>query len=165
MRQRVPYQRQQKGRATPRTRTHITGTASVRYLPSGLFIQLEAPWNEPFQREMKKSIPTKKRIWDNNDKCWYIIKDQFDKLAHLLDKFYTETILLDFPDQEVKNDSWTKLFLIPGAPIELVQSAYKVMSKKHHPDLGGSTEKMQNLNLAYKDIMGELTEKGGQDNV
>lgn len=141
-----------------RASSYSTGTASVRYLPSGLFVQLEAPWNKSFQDDMKKSIPTKKRVWDNNDKCWYIVKDQFDKLSHLLDKYYQETILLDFPQQEVSNDYWSKLYLIPGAPVEIIQAVYKILCKKYHPDLGGDVEKMQAINIAHKEILGELGE-------
>ena len=139
--------------------SRLTGVASIRYLPSGLFIQLEAPYNRPFTDELKKSVPAKKRMWDNNDKCWYVVKDQFDKLTHLMDKHYDETILLDFPEQEVSNDSWSKLFLIEGAPLGIVQAAYKVLSKKYHPDLGGDVVKMQELNVAHKDILGEFAEK------
>ena len=143
---------------TPRRRpqSRLTGVASVRYLPSGLFIQLEAPYNKPFTDEMKKSVPAKKRMWDNNDKCWYVVKDQFDKLTHLLDKYYDETILLDFPQQEVASDSWTKLYLIPGAPLDIVQAVYRVLSKKYHPDMGGDVLKMTEINVAHKEILGEL---------
>jgi len=134
-----------------------SGVASVRYLPSGLFTQLEAPWNKPFQEEMKKSIPAKKRMWDNNDKCWYIVRDQFDKLTHLLDKHYDETILLDFPAADVSPETGAKLFLLEGAPIELVQAAYRIMAKKHHPDIGGDPLKMVEINAAYKELMGEFS--------
>ena len=145
---------------TPRRSARsITGTASLRYLPSGMFLQLEAPWNKLFQDEMKKSIPAKKRVWDNNDKCWYIIRDQFDKLSHLMDKHYDETILLDFPPQDVSHDAWSKLFLIPGAPLDVVQAVYKTLCKTYHPDKGGSTLKMQELNTAHGEILGEFSEK------
>jgi len=133
-----------------------SGVASVRYLPSGLFLQLENPFNKPFQDEMKKSIPSKKRTWDNNDSAWYIVRDQFDKLSHLLDKHFDETILLDFPAVEVASDTAAKLFLLEGAPIELVQAAYRIMAKKHHPDIGGDPLKMAEINTAYKELMGEF---------
>jgi len=106
----TPYTAQKpRQRVASQRRRGPTGVASLRYLPSGLFIQLEAPYNKPFTEELKKSLPSKKRMWDNNDKCWYVVKDQFDKLAHLLDKHYTETILLDFPAQEVATDAWSKV--------------------------------------------------------
>uniref|UniRef100_A0A6M3L7V7 Putative chaperone n=1 Tax=viral metagenome TaxID=1070528 RepID=A0A6M3L7V7_9ZZZZ len=141
--------------------------ASLRYLPNGGIIALEAPFDREFTESMKKSLPTKKRTWDANDKVWYVISDQLDKLCHLLDQYFDETILLDFPAAEVRNDSWTKLMLVEGAPMELIRAAYRVLSVKHHPDKGGDPERMKEINLAYKELMGGFvstngdTEKGG----
>ena len=122
-----------------------------------MFLIVEAPYNAEFTDTLKKSIPTKKRTWDASDKAWYVLRDQFDKLTHILSQYYDETILLDFPSNEVSSDSWGKLFLVKGAPIEIIQACYRVLSKKYHPDLGGSNEKMQELNVAYKELMGKFT--------
>jgi len=73
-------------------RSYGRKVAALRYLPSGLMLQLEAPYDRPFTDTLKKSIQTKKRIWDGNDKCWYIAKGQFDRVCHLLDQYYDETI-------------------------------------------------------------------------
>lgn len=132
--------------------------ASLRRLPSGIMLQLEVPYNADFNATMKKSIPAKKRQWDNNDKCWYLAADQFDKLTHLLDTYFDETLLLDFPAQEVATDAWAKLGLLPNAPLQLVQAAYRALSMIHHPDHGGDPAKMQEINLAHKEILGELQE-------
>ena len=147
-------------RISSQRRRGPTGVASLRYLPSGLFLQLEAPYNKPFTDELKKSLPSKKRMWDNNDKCWYVVKDQFDKLTHLLEKHYTETILLDFPEQETATDAWSVMWLLPGAPLEIVRAAFKALAVKYHPDRGGSVEDMQALNIAHTEILGEFAEKG-----
>uniref|UniRef100_A0A6M3K3A3 Chaperone n=1 Tax=viral metagenome TaxID=1070528 RepID=A0A6M3K3A3_9ZZZZ len=132
------------------------GTASLRHLPNGVFIQLEAPYNVAFQEEFKKSIISKKRMWDANDKSWYVVKDQFDKLCHLLDKFYDEVLLLDFPKNEVAEDAWSKLWLLPGAPLEVVRATYKALAMLYHPDRGGDDAVMKLINGAYKEILGEL---------
>jgi len=137
-------------------RSYGRKVAALRYLPSGLMLQLEAPYDRPFTDTLKKSIQTKKRIWDGNDKCWYIAKDQFDRVCHLLDQYYDETILLDFPAQEVSDSSWAKLYLLPGAPLEVVRSVYKALAQIHHPDRGGDVQTMQVINIAYKNILGEL---------
>lgn len=132
--------------------------ASLRLTENKLFIILEAPYNAEFTDTLKKSLPTKKRTWDGNDKAWYVVADQLDKLTHILDQYYDETILLDFPAQDVKSDAWSKLYLIEGAPIELIQAAYRVLAKKFHPDvMGGDGEKMKSVNVAYKELMGEFT--------
>jgi hypothetical protein len=40
------------------------------------------------------------------------------------------------------------LHVAQGAPVEVAESAYRVLSKQAHPDLGGSTAQMQRLNNA-----------------
>jgi len=130
---------------------------SLRYLPNGIMLQLEVPFHKEFTETLKQSITSKKRIWDNNDKCWYIVRDQLDKLCHILDKYFTETILLDFPAQDVSADAWSKLYLLEGAPLDLVRTAYKTLAKIYHPDKPtGDKDKMQAINVAYKELMGEF---------
>ena len=131
--------------------------ASLRLADNDIFIIVEAPYSAEFTETLKNSIPQKKRLWDANDKAWYVVRDQYDKLAHILDKYYDETILLNFPTQDLATDAWGKLFLVQGAPIELIQAAYRVLAKKHHPDMGGDPEKMKQVNAAYKELMGGFT--------
>jgi len=134
--------------------------ASLRYLPSGLMLQLEAPYDREFTDTLKKSIPAKKRMWDANDKCWYIVKDQLDKLCHILDSTYDETLLLDFPAQEVADSAWATLFLLPNTPLDVVRAVYKTLANKHHPDKGGDVGTMQVINAAYQAILGEFRDGG-----
>lgn len=137
-------------------RSHGRKVASLRYLPNGLMLQLEAPYDKNFTETMKKSIPTKKRMWDDQDKCWYVVKDQFDKLSHLLNEYFDETLLLDFPAHEVSDSSWAMLYLVENAPLEVVCAAYRALAVKYHPDKGGDVAVMQSINQAYKNILGEL---------
>jgi len=130
--------------------------ATLKYLPNGIMLLLEAPYNKDFTESLKKSLPTKKRIWDNNDKAWYVTRDQFERVTHLLDMYYDDTILVDFPAAQVNEDAWTKLYLVEGAPLALVRAAYKVLATMHHPDKGGDLEVMKTINIAYKEILGEL---------
>jgi len=119
-----------------------------------VFLILEAPYSVDFTNTLKQSIPTKKRTWDGNDKAWYIVSDQLDKLCHILDMYYDETILLDFPAQEVATDSWSKMFLTEGAPVEVIRAVYRVLAMKYHPDRnGGDGSKMAELNGVYKELM------------
>jgi len=142
---------------SPRSTSAGRRVASLRYLPSGVFLQLEAPYNKAFTDTMKASLPSKKRIWDNQDKAWYIVKDQMDKLCYLLDQHFDETILLDFPTQEITTTAWNTLFLIEGAPLEVIRASYKALALKHHPDKGGDVSLMSTINTAYKELLGEFT--------
>jgi DnaJ-domain-containing protein 1 len=44
----------------------------------------------------------------------------------------------------------------PGATREEIRSAYRSLAMQHHPDHGGSVEKMREINLAYATIVGRL---------
>ncbi len=45
--------------------------------------------------------------------------------------------------------AYATLYLTPGAPLEVIQAVYRTLAKLHHPDLGGSTELMAEINDAY----------------
>lgn len=52
-----------------------------------------------------------------------------------------------------KTDSpYATLFLTEDAPIEVVKVVYKALSRMYHPDTGGDSEKMTELNIAYNAI-------------
>ena len=148
--------RQQSSTTSKQRSSHGRRIASLRYLPSGLMLQLEAPFNKDFIATFKKSIPANKRLYDDPDRCWYVAKTQFDKLCHLLEQYFDETILLDFPAHEVSDSAYTTLYLLEGAPLEVVRAAYKALAQKYHPDRGGDVSIMQQINAAYKEILGEL---------
>ena len=142
---------------TKKRRSYGRQVASLRYMPNDILLELEAPYNKDFTDTLKKSITSKKRVWNNEDKSWFIVKDQLDKLCHLLDQYFDETILLDFPPQQLSSTAWSKLFLLEGAPIEVIRAVYKALALKHHPDKGGDTAIMTNINVAYKELLGEFT--------
>jgi curved DNA-binding protein CbpA len=71
-------------------------------------------------------------------------------------------LLIVFPDAQVKrpstdraratsriDDALAQLHLLSTAPPELIDAAYRVLAKQHHPDTGGDTVVMQRLNGAY----------------
>lgn len=44
---------------------------------------------------------------------------------------------------------FAKLYLLPSAPPKLVTAAWRALSLLYHPDVGGSTEQMKEINVAY----------------
>jgi hypothetical protein len=53
-----------------------------------------------------------------------------------------------------KKTDYEILCLTSAAPPELIRMAYRVLAKLYHPDMpGGSVEKMQAVNAAYKNLM------------
>jgi hypothetical protein len=49
--------------------------------------------------------------------------------------------------------SYSKLYLLNNAPVEVVKAAYLALSKIYHPDSGGNEEKMKEINSAFDEIM------------
>lgn len=136
--------------------------ATIKNIPGGVMLEVQFPYNKELVNAMTTSIPSTQRNWDNMHKIWYIWKKNLEVISHLLQKYCDEVLLLDFPPLEVAADDWAKLYLLPGAPMELVQAAYRIMAKQHHPDRGGDPEKMKLINAAYKNLMGEFA-KDDQD--
>jgi hypothetical protein len=51
-----------------------------------------------------------------------------------------------------RDAAFAVLHLRDDAPPEVVRAAYKALALTHHPDRGGSAEKMKSLNEAYRKL-------------
>jgi len=57
------------------------------------------------------------------------------------------------PSKPKTSDPYTALWLLPGAPPEVVKAAYKALATLHHPDKpGGDDERMRAINSAYQQL-------------
>lgn len=54
-------------------------------------------------------------------------------------------------------NDWKTLGLEIGAPLEEVKIAYRVLSKLHHPDVGGDSRMFVTVQLAYHRLEKQLT--------
>jgi len=52
--------------------------------------------------------------------------------------------------QPTREELLKRLHLLPDAPPELIKAAYKTLAMKFHPDHGGDTARMQELNEAFR---------------
>ncbi len=106
-----------------------------------------------------KSLPFRFRDYAPDDGKLWTIKPPYAEEALTL-------ILRYAPDAEVEysrqsrthrtdappsggNDYFATLHLRPTAPPELIDAAYRTLAKRFHPDRGGDTATMQQLNGAY----------------
>lgn len=103
-------------------------------------------------------------------KIWYIEKFLESIFYNLLDfegyrihqiKCPWPELSFPLPDKTNLNNLpiHTNLFLLPNAPLEIAEAAYKVLAKKHHPDLGGDTGTMQILNKTIAEIRRKKNER------
>ncbi|HET6317736.1 MAG TPA: DnaJ domain-containing protein [Chloroflexota bacterium] len=56
---------------------------------------------------------------------------------------------------EVAN-AYAVLWLRPGAPLSVVQAAYRALASRYHPDAGGDALAMRRLNQAYETLCAQL---------
>lgn len=54
------------------------------------------------------------------------------------------------PSREPRSSPHETLWILPGAPPELIKAAYRVLAALNHPDRGGDAEQMKRINLAYE---------------
>jgi len=52
--------------------------------------------------------------------------------------------------QPTREELYARLHLLPDAPPELIKVAYRELAKLNHPDKGGDTARMQELNEAFR---------------
>lgn len=62
---------------------------------------------------------------------------------------------LPSPGSPPQRDPYEVLGIRPDAPREIAEAAYKALSKRAHPDAGGSEEAMEELNVAIARVRDE----------
>jgi hypothetical protein len=126
--------------------------------------------------ELKQVIPPPYRAWDDDERCWLIGSEQhLLRLSRVLPGLpeavhaahhrsrmggtgqgeRTGTSTAPAPVDPVRA-VYAQLYLLPGAPREVVVAAYRCLAKQWHPDVGGSDEQMRRANLAYEAILAHL---------
>lgn len=58
-----------------------------------------------------------------------------------------------------KNKPWRVLNVDKNATPDEIKRAYYLLAKERHPDKGGCTEKMAELNIAYRALLANLSEQ------
>jgi hypothetical protein len=129
-------------------------TARLTRTADGRSWRVTFPYDPDVVAGIKELVPPHSRRYDPADRAWYVARAYGDEIRRLL-----EAVFLDVeighersaytpPSNSTPATSYTVLHLQPSAPPELVEAAFKCLSKLYHPDRGGDTEKMQALNEA-----------------
>lgn len=109
---------------------------------------------------MKRHIPRHYRRFDAAQRCWMIDPQGQAPLESWLSWMRRELKAdvvysgphhhSDLRDPQVSlTPAYATLHLLPTAPLELVKAAYRCLARINHPDVGGDTRSMQQLNIAY----------------
>ncbi|MCS6806314.1 MAG: J domain-containing protein [Acidobacteriota bacterium] len=112
---------------------------------------------------MKSHIPRHHRRFDAAQRCWMIDPQGQGRLESWLSwmrrELKAEVVYRsphhrsDSLDQRSSlTPAYATLHLLPTAPPELVKAAYHCLARINHPDVGGDTKSMQQINIAYAHI-------------
>lgn len=136
---------------------------SITYERSSLVLRMN--YDERCVHDIKRRMPKGSRRWDPELRCWFISPFHLRTLIDILSAYYrsseiyidedvpTLITLDDIRGNRRKRSPYSDLFLVEGAPKELVISAYRTLAKLYHPDTGhGDEELMRKINLAYERI-------------
>lgn len=115
---------------------------------------LKSPYAPTLVQTLKDAIPYTYREWDSSAKVWRIAPEWGDVVtqvladvgAHVVDR--RPLVAPPVAVAPVLQAACTYLFIVPEAPVEVAEAAFKALAKKHHPDVGGDTAMMQALNDA-----------------
>lgn len=133
--------------------------ASFSFTSSGGVI-LRTPYLPAFVYDLKATIPMQDRAWDPDAKVWYVDKLYADIAIQLFYSYFPEGMQKYERNNGDLPDWCYELHVLPSAPRQVIEAAYRVLSKEVHPDAGGNTEKMIKLNSAVEDARKETTQGG-----
>ena len=122
---------------------------------------IRSEYDADFVYQIKYFIPSAGRRWAQETREWIVEERYWWAAEQLLYEWYDDvSIYGTFEDTATRREeprgetdkALAALWLLPGAPPELVRTAYRVMAHLAHPDHGGSVEKMKQINLAYEHL-------------
>ena len=127
------------------------GKAQITKAARPGFVAVITPYNPDFVDNLKITIPHPHRIWDGVDKHWLISESYVGELVKLLNIYYTE-ITTDIGTEEqptTPQNLFKSVFEL--LPDDYLAKVYMALAQAVHPDHGGTTEMMTQLNQAYQE--------------
>lgn len=107
---------------------------------------------------IKANIPSRQRTWKPDLKQWWFKPGQLPSIEALA-RLHCGAVAYVRRDGDLEPAvpaetaaAYRALYLVPGAPPELIKAAYRILAKRVHPDAGGTTEQMQRVNAAYAEL-------------
>jgi hypothetical protein len=115
---------------------------------------LRSPYDPALLDALKEAIPYAYREWDKTAKVWRIDPEWGDVVVQILtdcgvtvrDKRPPVATTAAVPPQ--LQAACARLTITADAPLEVAIAAHRAWARLKHPDVGGDTETMQQLNDA-----------------
>lgn len=128
----------------------------IRYRTGDYRAVVTFPYSATVVERLKVMIPSHDREWSPSQKHWLVAPLYVAQLATVLRAVYGECNVEELPAGTAEptpirgeiDVAYRELHLMPTAPAELVESAYRCLARLHHPDRGGSDARMRRLNEA-----------------
>lgn len=115
------------------------------------WVAFDTPYDAEWISQLKNTIPPRGRVWDKIERRWEIAPQYSAFVRNLCEHTFGPASDAAFftPAAAPSRGPYADLWLLPGAPLEVVKAAYRALTRIHHPDRGGSTADMQRINQAY----------------
>lgn len=138
-------------------------------------IYLYTPYNEAYINELKQTVPADLRLWESDEKRWYVFESYAEQAIRLARTYWPHINVSAYnsdsgsqgQQQGQRQQSqgsgqqapprWASasradcatLYLTEDAPPEVIKAAYKALAITHHPDRGGDVAMMRAVNTAF----------------
>lgn len=144
----------------------MTTKATITASGSDGWFNLISPYDDGFLIDFKEEVPAGGRKWDKARSIWVIRKEWLHIVKNLAEEYFDEVIVTPDADPKVKPPPKkpraprlsTAVPLNPFLPLfEVVKregvnidKLYKALAQTVHPDHGGDSVLMVQLNAAYE---------------
>lgn len=126
-------------------------TPEVCYQADGSAL-FRVPFDAGWVATVKALVPPVYREWDPLQKVWIVDPPYAEQVVRLTERVFGSASGPHNPKNSrpaAPSDPHVTLHLLPSAPPELIDSAYRCLARLHHPDVGGTHEQMLQLTAAH----------------
>ena len=122
--------------------------ASIEWIDDQWFA-IYSPFDRAFVDALKDG--TRTRRWDQGAKRWECLALEYERALRLMQRFFD---VVDEPEWRPGRSPYDVLGVRRDAPMEVIEAAYRAMTKLHHPDMHGyqATGRMATVNAAMDTI-------------
>jgi hypothetical protein len=124
-------------------------------------VALRFPYSKWLVEHLKLHVPASGREYRPESKTWLVSSSWAGVAVSLARQAFPDIeTIRDEPARPRltvvggRDDDHCVLYVAKDATPEVVDAAYRALSRKLHPDLGGDTAGMQRLNAAYERLKG-----------